>query len=59
MYLRKAVLKKLTIVIAIIVLLIVGILYCFTELAVPTLLYVGVWFGCLAVMLLETSEVYR
>lgn len=44
---------------SIVILLIVGILYCFTELAVPTVIYGAVWFGCLAVMLAGTSGMYR
>lgn len=59
MYIRKSVLKKFVLVMSIVILLIVGILYCFTELAVPTVIYGAAWFGCLAVMLAGTSGMYR
>lgn len=56
MYSRKSVFKGIAAVMGIIILIIVAVLYCFTEISVPVPVYAAVWFGCLAAMLAGTSQ---
>ncbi len=59
MYIRKSVLGALTAFAGIVFLAVLSILFCFTEIAIPVLLYAAGWFGCLGLMLLAVSRIYR
>lgn len=54
MYSGKSVLRGIAAVGGIIILIMVAVLYCFTEISIPMPVYAAVWFGCLAAMLAGT-----
>lgn len=35
------------------------VLFCFTEIQIPTLVYVTAWIGCLYVMMRAAAKIYR
>ena len=41
------------------VLAVLAVLFCFTEIRIPTAVYGAAWFGCLYAMLAATSRIYR
>lgn len=59
MYIRKSVLGALTAIAGGAVLLILVILFCFTQTEVPSFVYAAAWFGCLGAMLAAVGRIYR
>lgn len=51
MDIRKSVFNGIVSVLGIILLIVLAVLYCFTEFSVPTPVYAAAWFGCIAVVL--------
>ena len=56
MYIRKSVLRGIAAIAGIIILAAVAVLYCFTEISVPTPVYAAAWFGCIAAVLAATRS---
>lgn len=56
MYRGKSVFNEITAAAGIVILIMVAVLYCFTEISIPMPVYATVWFGCLAAMLAGTCR---
>ena len=59
MYIRKSILGGLTAAAGMTVLAILMVLFCFTEIQIPTIVYAAAWTGCLCAMLHGASRIYR
>ncbi len=59
MYIRKSILGGLTAAAGMTVLAILMVLFCFTEIQIPTIVYAATWTGCLCAMLHGASRIYR
>ncbi|WP_072524876.1 hypothetical protein [Clostridium sp. Marseille-P3244] len=59
MYIRKSVLGMMVAAGGAAVLAVLAVLFCFTEIRIPTAVYGAAWFGCLYAMLAATSRIYR
>ncbi len=43
----------------VVVLLVLTVLFCFTQTQIPTAVYAAGWFGCLGAMLAVVTKIYR
>ena len=59
MYIRKSILGGLTAAAGMTVLAILMVLFCFTEIQIPTIAYAAAWTGCRCAMLHGASRIYR
>lgn len=59
MYIKKSLLGGLVAAAGMTVLAILMVLFCFTEIQVPSVVYAAAWFGCLCAMLLGAARIYR
>lgn len=59
MYIRKSLLGGLIAAAGMTVLAILMVLFCFTEMQIPTIIYAAAWIGCLCAMLRGASRIYR
>ena len=59
MYIRKSILGGLTAAAGMTVLAILMVLFCFTEIQIPTIVYAAAWTGCLCARLHGASRIYR
>lgn len=56
MDIRKSVFNRIISISGIISLIVLAVLYCFTEISVPTPVYAAAWFGCIAAVLAATRS---
>ncbi len=56
MNIRKSVFNSIISITGIVFLIVLAVLYCFTEVSVPTPVYAAAWFGCIAVVLGATRS---
>ncbi len=56
MDIRKSVFSGIVSVLGIVFLVILAVLYCFTEISVPVQVYASAWFGCIAAVLFVTRS---
>lgn len=59
MYMKKSILEAAVLIIGAIVLCILAVLYCFTEVNIPSAVYLVSWVGCLYAMLAGTERIAR
>ena len=59
MYIRKSILGGLTAAAGMTVLAILMVLFCFTEIQIPPIVYAAAWTGCLCAMLHGAYRIYR
>lgn len=59
MYIKRSVLAMLTAFTGVVVLLVLTVLFCFTQTQIPTAVYAAGWFGCLGAMLAVVTKIYR
>ncbi len=59
MYIRKSLLGGLVAAAGMAVLAILMVLFCFSEMRIPSAVYAAAWFGCLCAMLHGASRIYR
>lgn len=59
MYIRKSLLGALVAAAGMTVLAILMVLFCFTEIQIPSVVYAAAWIGCLCAMLRGASRIYR
>lgn len=59
MYIKKSVLSALTAFVGAVVLLLLAVLFCFTEIGIPAWVYAAGWFGSLWSVLYIVSRIYR
>lgn len=59
MYMKKSILEAAVLIIGAIVLCILAVLYCFTEVNIPSAVYLVSWVGCLYAMLAGTEWIAR
>ena len=59
MYIKRSVLAMLTAFTGVAVLLVLTVLFCFTQTQIPTAVYAAGWFGCLGAMLVVVTKIYR
>lgn len=59
MYIKKSLLAGLVAAAGMAVLSLLMVLFCFTEIQIPSAVYVAAWVGCLLAMLRSASRIYR
>ncbi len=59
MYIKKSILEAAVFIIGAVVLCILAVLYCFTEVDIPSAVYLVSWVGCLYAMLTGTERIAR
>ena len=59
MYIKKSVLATLTALVGMIVLIVLSVMFCFTEIEIPVQAYAVGWFGCLFLMQFISAKIYR
>lgn len=59
MYIKKSLLAGLVAAAGMAVLSLLMVLFCFTEIQIPSAVYAAAWAGCLLAMLRGASRIYR
>lgn len=59
MYIKKSILSGMIMTVGACLLVLLTILFCFTEVAIPRILYIVVWIACVVVVVETVSKVER